>query len=158
MRRLVGPRLGIDFVQAIRRRLLETKAYPIAGAFKLQKPRLLPLFVAAVRNGHVDDAHSPFAQQSQRQSADDALIVRMWRKDQGYESVRREVHFLLRRNVAERQRFSIGNEPGEAGNKRLIWIHGLEHRNALIFLRNSPQATPNSGGLFSRPPTVAFQR
>jgi len=54
----------------------------MTGRLQLAQPLLLPLLLAAQRDGDVDEVHARLAHQTHRQGADDALIVRVRGKEQ----------------------------------------------------------------------------
>src|SRR5579872_2828900 len=106
MLHVFGPRSRINFLQPVRGGLLEGKAEPVAGVLQFLQARSLPLLVAALCHGHIDDAHPGFTLQSQRKPSNDAFIVRMRRKNEDDRRPRRRTRLSVRWNAPERERAS----------------------------------------------------
>ena len=60
----------------------QLEAEVIAGGAQLVPTCRLPFFVAPLRDGDVDHPHAGFALKTKRQPTDDALVIRMWRKNE----------------------------------------------------------------------------
>ena len=84
-RRAIFPARNRIDILPIRHR--QTEAEEIARAPQFTQPLRAPRDFAAQRHGNVDDVPLRLTQQPQRQSADDALVVRMRRENQCFRRV-----------------------------------------------------------------------
>ena len=114
----------VDLFQSVRRGLNELEADALAAALQFRQTFGLAFALAAERDGDVADAPAGFAQQAQREAADDDLVVGMGRKDQHGGSVGREVGTGATREAAEWELLSLAVEAGVFGDELRIWIHG----------------------------------
>ena len=119
MRRVFREGHGIDFFQT---GFFKAEAEPGAGVFEFLQARAPPFFVAAQRDGDVDDSHSRLAQKPDRKTAGDALVIGMRRKNQRDRRAGRRCGLLLRGDAAQRQLFAGGGESGIFCDKLAIWI------------------------------------
>jgi len=74
--------LGLILFQAVWRRGHEAETEVVAGVLQLAQAFLLALLLAAESDGDIDEVHARLAHQAHRHAADDALVVRVRRKEQ----------------------------------------------------------------------------
>jgi hypothetical protein len=88
----------------------QAEAEEIARAPQFTQPLRAPRDFAAQRHGNVDDVPVRFPQQPQRQSADDALVIRMRRENQCFRRVVRRVPMPWEFMRTARRQFSSALE------------------------------------------------
>ena len=123
MRRLLFAAPRIDFLQTVRRGLHQAKTDAVAAIFQLPQPLCLTFLPAPVRHGHVDDVPFRFAQQPQRQPADDYLVIRVRRENQDLRRVREDLRTGQRGESAERMSLSLSGNAGVFRDEVMIGIH-----------------------------------
>ena len=87
-RRVLLAGLGIDFFQAVGGGGHEAEPDELAGVLEFAQASSLAFFVAAERDGHVNEVQARLAEQADRQAADDAFVVRVRGEEQGLGGVR----------------------------------------------------------------------
>ena len=147
----------LNFFQAVRSGSFKVKPQPRTGIFQFLPTFLLACHLAAERDGNFDHMHTGFPQQSQCQTADDVVIIRMRRKNQHDRSINGRSRLVMRRNVARRQRFRFFNKLGKRSSKVIIGIRchadANKHRACLsfqLFHRKSSRDTPLFRGVLGR--------
>ena len=87
-------------------------------------------------------------------AAGDALIVRVWRKDDCRRHIRQGFGFVVWRNATQGQRFPRRGELGKRGNKVMIGVHRnfgaikhRAHRTRQLFHRKPHLFNPQFSGV-----------
>src|ERR1043166_2916118 len=86
--RMACPCFEMDAFESMGARRSQAEPDIVAASLEVLPTRLLARAAAPLRHGHIDDVPCEFAQQTQSQSANDHLIVRMRGEDEGARGIR----------------------------------------------------------------------
>src|SRR5437660_2705672 len=127
--RLLRAGSRVDFLQPVRRGLHQAEADALAAVLQFLEPFCLPLLLAPLRDGDVDDVQLRLAQQAQSQPADDDFIVRVRGEYQNSRRVRRRLWSRQRRGLTQGTRPALLGEAGVFGNEMVV--RSEEHTSEL---------------------------
>jgi hypothetical protein len=123
VRGILGAAFRGDLLQPVRRRLDEAEADVAAGLLQFGEPFGLTGLGRALRDGDVDHVPRRLAPQPQRQGADDALVVRVRRKDQRLGRTGGHRRIFGRGIAPQAIGFAFPETTGVGGHERRVRIH-----------------------------------
>src|SRR5262245_44684963 len=130
MRRVLLAGLRVNSFQARGAGGNQAESKITAGILQLAITFGLTLLFAALSHRHIDEIQPRLAHQAHGQAADDALVIRVWRKEERFRSVWRYVRSCRRLDSAQRQRFALFEKVGVFGNELVIGVHKISGKLA----------------------------